>query len=217
MLYVPPNVIRPVVGERGRSVSLVQTPVDVAPGEFERHGASVETIGDADPVVEEYLNSTISTEESDLLKRPRFPGFLHTLARFVMIPPPGKARVVSGGEATFEFELDVKEKVQNACLGFMFNSDKGYRVLGLNSRLELRGVELTAAVRRRYRSREEKMRGAPRLLLIARDAGLHLATVARFPVPTAHFRPHLHLPRQVSHARVRGVHRRCDATTLDGR
>ena len=36
----------------------------------------------------------------------------------------------------------MKEPVHNACLGFMFNSDKGYRVLGLNSRLELRGVTL---------------------------------------------------------------------------
>jgi lipopolysaccharide transport system ATP-binding protein len=102
----------------------------------------VDRIGDADSVVEAYLNSTISAEESDLLKRPRFPGFLHTLAKFTMIPPAGKARVVSGGEATFEFELDVQESVQNACIGFMFNSDKGYRVLGFNSRLELRGVTL---------------------------------------------------------------------------
>jgi hypothetical protein len=39
---------------------------------------------------------------------------------------------------------------------------------------------------------------------------------ARFRVPTPHFRPHLHLPQQGSHARVRGVHRRCDATTVDG-
>ncbi|MGD0139194.1 MAG: Wzt carbohydrate-binding domain-containing protein, partial [Tepidisphaeraceae bacterium] len=102
----------------------------------------VDQIGDTDAVVDAYLNSTISAEESDLLKRPRFPGFLHTLAKFVVIPPAGKARVVAGGQATFEFELDVKEPVHNACLGFMFNSDKGYRVLGLNSRLELRGVTL---------------------------------------------------------------------------
>ncbi len=102
----------------------------------------VEEIGEADRVVEAYLNSTISAAEKDLLQLPRFPGLVATLAGFSMLPPPGKERVVSGGDATFEFQLDVKEPVKNACLGFMFNSDKGYRVLGLNSRLELRGVTL---------------------------------------------------------------------------
>lgn len=111
-----------------------------------RNGAVAE-IGDAGSVVETYLNSTVSAEEKDLLQRPRFPGLVSTLAGFSMVPPAGKERVVSGGEATFEFQLDVKEPVKNACLGFMFNSDKGFRVLGLNSRLELRGVTLNPGKR----------------------------------------------------------------------
>jgi lipopolysaccharide transport system ATP-binding protein len=111
-----------------------------------RNGSVVE-IGEAENVVDSYLNSTISAEEKDLLQRPRFPGLVATLAGFTMVPPAGKERVVCGGQATFEFELDVKEPVKNACLGFMFNSDKGYRVLGLNSRLELRGVTLNPGKR----------------------------------------------------------------------
>jgi homopolymeric O-antigen transport system ATP-binding protein len=111
-----------------------------------RNGSVVQ-IGNASTVVEAYLNSSITEEEKDLLQRPRFPGLVATLAGFSMVPPPGQERVISGGEAIFEFQLDVKEPVKNACLGFMFNSDKGYRVLGLNSRLELRGVTLNPGKR----------------------------------------------------------------------
>ena len=106
-----------------------------------RNGSVVE-VGDADTVVDTYLNSTISTEERELLKRPRFPGLTATFSGFSVFPGPDKERVYCGGEAIFEFQLDVKEPLKNACLGIMLNSDKGYRVLEFYSRLELRGVTL---------------------------------------------------------------------------
>jgi lipopolysaccharide transport system ATP-binding protein len=108
---------------------------------FLRSG-TVEMVGEADSVIDAYMNSTVAAEDLNLLGRPRFPSLVATLERFTMIPPDGRENVVAGGPATFEFLLDVKEPVQNACLGFMFNSEVGYRVLGLNSRLELRGVTL---------------------------------------------------------------------------
>ena len=108
---------------------------------------TVEMVGEANAVVDTYMNSTIGAEDLNLLTRPRFPSLVATLERFTMVPPLGKETVVSGGPATFEFLLDVKEPVQNACLGFMFNSEIGYRVLGLNSRLELRGITLSPGKR----------------------------------------------------------------------
>jgi lipopolysaccharide transport system ATP-binding protein len=108
---------------------------------------TVEMVGEANTVVDAYMNSTVGAEDLNLLTRPRFPSLVATLERFTMVPPPGKETVVAGGPATFEFLLDVKEPVQNACLGFMFNSEVGYRVLGLNSRLELRGVTLSPGKR----------------------------------------------------------------------
>ena len=46
-----------------------------------RNGSVVE-VGAADPVVETYLNSTVNADEKDLLRRPRFPGLVPTLAGF---------------------------------------------------------------------------------------------------------------------------------------
>jgi lipopolysaccharide transport system ATP-binding protein len=118
-------------------------------------GAVVE-VGPADHVVETYLNSTVSSDEKELINRPRFPGFLPTIAGFSMSAGDGKPAVLSGGPAIFEFDLDVKETIPGACIGFMFNSDQGYRVLGLNSRLELGNVTLSAS-RRRVRCKVDSL------------------------------------------------------------
>jgi lipopolysaccharide transport system ATP-binding protein len=106
-----------------------------------RNGSVVE-VGEADAVVDTYLNSTISAEEKDLLKRPRFPGLTATFTGFSALPGPDKERIYCGAEAIFEFHLDVKEPLKNACIGLMLNSDKGYRVLNFYSRLEKHGVTL---------------------------------------------------------------------------
>jgi lipopolysaccharide transport system ATP-binding protein len=111
-----------------------------------RNGSVVE-VGEADAVVDTYLNSTISAEEKDLLKRPRFPGLTATFTGFSVYPGPDKERVYCGGEGVFEFHLEVKEPLKNACLGVMLNSDKGYRVLEFYSRLEVRGVTLNPGKR----------------------------------------------------------------------
>jgi lipopolysaccharide transport system ATP-binding protein len=108
---------------------------------------SVVEVGEADAVVDTYLNSTISTEEKELLKRPRFRGLTATFAGVSVDPGADKERVYCGGEAIFEFQLDVKEPLKNACIGLMLNSDKGYRVIEFYSRLEVLGVTLAPGKR----------------------------------------------------------------------
>jgi hypothetical protein len=47
-----------------------------------------------------------------------------------------------GGPATIEIDIDLKEPLQNATFTVSFVSDRGHRVLGLGSRMEMRGVDL---------------------------------------------------------------------------
>jgi lipopolysaccharide transport system ATP-binding protein len=108
-----------------------------------QNGSLVE-VGAADKVVETYLNSSVNAEEKDLLKRPRFPGMSPSIAGFEVLPPEGQARVVSGGQATFEFDLRIKESIKSACVGCMFVSEQGHRVLALSSRFEKNNVTLEA-------------------------------------------------------------------------
>jgi lipopolysaccharide transport system ATP-binding protein len=104
---------------------------------------TLEMVGPAEEVVNVYLNANEGQDEKDLLRRQRFPGLVPTLAGFAMIPATGQQTVLSGQPVTFQFDLDVKEPVKNAFVGVMFNSEQGYRVLGLNSRVESGGVSLS--------------------------------------------------------------------------
>ena len=109
---------------------------------FLQNGTLAE-VGDVDTVVENYLNSTMSTEEKDLLARPRLYGLIPVLAGVSLIPPKGQEHVGCGGPATIEIDIDLKEPLQNASFSVMFVSDRGHKVLALGSRMETRGVDLS--------------------------------------------------------------------------
>jgi lipopolysaccharide transport system ATP-binding protein len=113
---------------------------------FLQNGTLAE-VGEVDAVVESYLNSTMSTEERDLLKRPRLYGLIPVLAGVSMVPPEGQEHVGCGGPATIEIDIDLKEPLQNATFTVSFISDRGHRVLGLGSRMEMRGVDLSPGKR----------------------------------------------------------------------
>src|SRR5580658_6356055 len=55
---------------------------------------TVDMVGEANAVVDAYMNSTTGVEDLNLLQRPRFPSLVATLERFTMLPPPGKEAVV---------------------------------------------------------------------------------------------------------------------------
>jgi lipopolysaccharide transport system ATP-binding protein len=99
-------------------------------------GGQVVSVGPAEDVVTEYLNSAITSDEKNLLARPRFPGLAPTIAGFNYGPGPGAEHVISGAPAYFEIELNVSESIKSAAVSIMFNSDQGYRVLALSSRFE---------------------------------------------------------------------------------
>jgi lipopolysaccharide transport system ATP-binding protein len=100
-----------------------------------RNGEVV-SIGPAGDVVTEYLNSAGETKERNLLSRPRFQGLAPAIAGFTCRPAEAGRHVASGAPVIFEIDLEVTEPIQNAAVTIMFNSDQGYRVLGISSRCE---------------------------------------------------------------------------------
>ena len=100
-----------------------------------RNGELV-SIGPSVEVVTEYLNSAGETQELNLLSRPRFQGLAPAIAGFTCRPAEAGRHVASGTPVIFEIELNVTEPIQSAAVTIMFNSDQGYRVLGISSRCE---------------------------------------------------------------------------------
>jgi len=94
------------------------------------------SVGPAAEVVAEYLNSALETAQDNLLSRPRFVTLAPAIAGFSCRPAGGAAHVASGAAVTFQLDLHVTEPIRNAAVSIMFNSDQGYRVLGLSSRCE---------------------------------------------------------------------------------
>jgi lipopolysaccharide transport system ATP-binding protein len=94
------------------------------------------SVGPAEDVVTEYLNSAIGSDEKNLLSRPRFPGIAASISAFSCYPAKDSDHIVSGGSATFEIEATTAESITNASVSVMFNSDQGYRVLAFSSRCE---------------------------------------------------------------------------------
>jgi lipopolysaccharide transport system ATP-binding protein len=94
------------------------------------------SIGPSADVVTEYLNSASETSENNLLSRPRFQGITPCIAGFSCRPAEAGRHVASGAPVIFQIDLNVTEPIQNAAVTIMFNSDQGYRVLGISSRCE---------------------------------------------------------------------------------
>ncbi len=98
---------------------------------------SVVSYGETEKVVDEYLNSGVQESDTDLRKRPRYPGLSTLIHSFSCREGSGQPRPLSGSAAVFEIEVESTQTIANATVGFLLSSDQGVRVLGYDSRLEL--------------------------------------------------------------------------------
>jgi len=105
-------------------------------------GGKMVSVGAAEDVVTEYLNSAVTSDEKNLLIRPRFPGIAAAISGFACYPGAGGEHVVSGGPVTFEIEMVNPHSIPNAAVSVMFVSDQGYRVLAFSSRCEEGAIQL---------------------------------------------------------------------------